>query len=363
MKKREFIRNAALATAGIATMASIPGYSSITGRGKLPGKWAWIDEGNRSDKEWNEIFATLKKADIKGLHLRAGEEAYRRIIPLAGKCGIEIHAWIITLNRAWDKEARKHPEWYTISRKGDSCYDVHPYVDYYQWVCPSKEEVYVHVEKEVMSLMSVRGLRGVHLDYIRYSDVILPVGLWEKYNLVQDREYPEFDFCYCDTCREKFLEDSGIDIRTLEDPTASDEWRRYRWDSVTRFVNRLADRVHADSPGKMLTAAVFPYPELARMICRQDWAQWNLDAFFPMIYHTFYNEDIPWIGDAVARGVADLKGRAPLYAGLFVPSLPPEKIREAVDISLKNGAAGICWFQYASLTEEHYRVIDMMRGR
>ncbi|MDF1558698.1 MAG: family 10 glycosylhydrolase [Bacteroidales bacterium] len=357
MKKREFVRNLALSTAGITLMSALPGCSSSRQQGGLPLNWAWLTAREESDDEWNTIFTRLKKAKISGLHLRAPADIYRRIIPQAEKHGIDIHAWIITLNRAWDEEARKHPDWYTVSRNGDSCLDMRPYVDHYQWVCPSKEEVCQYVENEVLSLMQIKGLRGVHLDYIRYVDVILPVGLWKKYNLVQDREYPEFDFCYCDTCRKKFLAESGIDIRSLEDPTQSKEWRRYRWDSVTRFVNRLAERVRSDHPRKMLTAAVFPYPEISRMICRQDWAEWNLDAFFPMIYHSFYNEEIPWIGSAVARGVEDLKGRAPLYAGLFVPALPPDRLSEAVNVSMDNGAAGICWFNYESLSEEHHRVL------
>lgn len=357
MKKREFIKTLALSSAGLSLLSSLAGCSLVSAGGKMSSDWVWMNAGNLNSGEWREVFSHLKKAGIGGILLRGSTDDYKRIVPLAAKHRIDIHAWIITLNRAWDEEAKRHPEWFTVSRKGDSCYDVHPYVDYYQWVCPSREDVYQHVEKEVMSLLKIQGLKGVHLDYIRYSDVILPVGLWKKYNLVQDKEYPEFDFCYCDTCREKFITESGIDIRELADPTASAEWREYRWNSVTHFVNRLAEKVHNDSPDKRLTAAVFPYPEIARAICRQDWAKWNLDGFFPMIYHSFYNEDINWIGSSVAKGVADLNGKAPLFAGLFIPALSPETIGEAVDISLKNGAEGICYFDYGSLSEEHWSAL------
>lgn len=42
-------------------------------------------------------------------------------------------------------------------------------------------------------------------DMIRYPDVILAEGLWAKYGLHMDREYPRFDYCYCDNCVEGFL--------------------------------------------------------------------------------------------------------------------------------------------------------------
>ncbi len=67
----------------------------------------------------------------------------------------------------------------------------------------------------------MNGLGSYHLDYIRYPDVILPVALWPKYNLVQDKEYPEFDFCYCDVCRDEFKNASGVDPKAIADPPST----------------------------------------------------------------------------------------------------------------------------------------------
>jgi hypothetical protein len=97
--------------------------------------------------------------------------------------------------------------------------------------------------------------------------------------------------------------------------------------------------------GKPITAAVFPTPEIARRLVRQDWTNWKLDGVCPMIYHGFYKESVSWIGEAVKEGVHGLCGSFPLYAGLFLSDFKSnEEIGQGIDVSLKNGASGIVFF-------------------
>lgn len=266
--------------------------------------------------------------------------------------GLAFHRWIWTLNRsgdAWVKE--HHPEWFTVSRNGDSTLEKPPYVGYYQWLCPTREPARAYLRRVVDEIASDPHVDGVHLDYVRHSDVILPVGLWEKYGLVQDREHPEFDFCYCGVCRDTFRNRTGTDPLDLPDPTADGAWREFRWEGVTRLVRELADAVQRRN--KTISAAVFPTPMLARRLVRQAWDQWPLDAVFPMLYHEFYLEPIEWIGSATAEGVAALPANRPLYAGLFIPSLPPADLAEAVRVAREGGAAGVSLFELDGLTDEH----------
>jgi uncharacterized lipoprotein YddW (UPF0748 family) len=108
-------------------------------------------------------------------------------------------------------------------------------------------------------------------------------------------------------------------------------------------VNRLSDVAHELK--KPITAAVFPTPEVAKRIVRQDWTNWNMDGICPMIYHGFYRENVDWIGDAVAEGVRGIGGRFPLYAGLYMPDFKNnDEIRRGVEVAMKNGAAGISIF-------------------
>ena len=96
---------------------------------------------------------------------------------------------------------------------------------------------------------------------------------------------------------------------------------------------------------KPITAAVFPTPEIARRIVRQDWTNWNLDGVCPMIYHGFYNEQVSWIGDAVEEGIHFLNGKFPLYAGLFLPDFKSQnELAEGIRIALANGASGVSLF-------------------
>jgi uncharacterized lipoprotein YddW (UPF0748 family) len=108
---------------------------------------------------------------------------------------------------------------------------------------------------------------------------------------------------------------------------------------------------------KKLSAAVFPSPEIARKLVRQDWDQWPLDEVFPMVYHSFYDQDIEWIGETTWAGVRALPASVKLYTGLYIPALTPEDLNISIRTILHAGASGFCLFEYNALNEEHWRVV------
>ena len=325
--------------------------------------WVWMTWNDQfKEKQWTRKFKQLSKLGFHGVLLRQDDpEKMARVVPLAKKADLEIHAWIIVMNIR-DADVKKgHPEWFTVSREGKSSLEHPPYVGYYSWLCPTKEPVRNHLKNWAAAMAGVPGLDGVHLDYIRHSDVILPVDLWEKYEIVQDQEYPPYDFCYCEDCRGAFEAQSGLDPLELEDPPANEEWVRFRYDGITRVVNDMADEVHQQ--GKLISAAVFPTPEIARSLVRQDWPSWQLDMVFPMIYHSFYQEDVAWIGNATTEGVDALEGAIPLYSGLFVPALSPDDLARAIRISVDSGADGITVFAEGSMNRKHKKVMRKMSNK
>ncbi len=363
MKRRDFLKTtgSVAAFAGSSSVAAaLAGCTPDAARDVPFTFWTWV-HGNRDydADEWRRRFARLREAGFDAVLVGGGD--IDLVSGAAHAEGLEYHRWFWTMNRNGDSWAREnHPEWFTVSRNLESSLEKPPYVDYYRWVCPSRAPVRDYLTGRVGELAANPAVDGVHLDYVRHCDVILPRGLWETYDLVQDIEHPEFDFCYCDVCREQFATLDGRDPLEIPDPPADEAWRRFRWDSVTGAVRELAAAVHAEE--KPITAAVFPTPTIARTLVRQAWDEWPLDRFFPMLYHSFYLEDIEWIGDGVREGVAALAGDhledgprpgTPVNAGLYLPALEPAQLAEAVAVAREAGAAGVSAFEMHGLTDEH----------
>ena len=342
MKKRDFIKASLLG--GIGLMSAGSSFGNELEKPRKTGglkHWVWENPDEKEDVEFlKERYGRYFQAGIRGMFFEADSEKHFR---MAKAAGLEAHRWMWTMNRGEKELLDKHPDWYAVSRDGKSCATNPPYVNYYRWLCPSKSEVQEYLKNQVKSILAKDYVDGIHLDYVRYCDVILPVNLWQNYKIDQTRELPEYDFCYCETCRAKYKAEHGIDPLELQYPDQSLSWRKFRYDRITHIVNSLAEIARGSK--KAITAAVFPTPEVARRLVRQDWTNWNLDGVCPMIYHGFYKEQVSWIGDAVEEGIHFLCGRFPLYAGIFLPDFKSdEELEQGIKTALSHGASGISFF-------------------
>ena len=355
MNKRQFLKNLGLASTAALLAPSLL-TSCATEAGDDFKMWMWVGNGaDKTEADWIAQLDRLQSLGFHGILAGGNAETLKMTVPLAKQRGLEIHSWQWVMNRPGNKEAQAHPEWYAVSREGNSSLDVNPYVGYYQWLCPTKPEVQDYIIKGMTEIAEVEGLDGVQLDYVRYCDVILPRGLWEKYDLVQDHEMPQFDFCYCDTCRTKFKAEQGYDQLDLEDPSQDEQWRRFRWDSITHLVNRIAEEVHVRD--KKLSASVFATPTLARQLVRQAWDEWDLDFVFPMIYYQFYDEPIDFVKSGTEEGLAALKGKKPLYTAQYLHDKTPEDVSNMIRLVKEAGAQGIAFYDYGLLDEAKEAVL------
>ncbi len=333
--------------------------------------YAWLSDLNDADDAiLKKKFKKYKSEGIFGLMYNGGQnaEVYKRLGKIAKDAGLEFHAWIPTMVQA--DTSKIDTTWYAINGKGESAWNKPAYVEYYKFLCPNREEVYEFLKGMYLEMADVEELDGIHFDYIRFPDVILAEGLWKKYNLVMDREYPQFDYCYCDKCVNDFKQKTGINIKEVEDPSQLKEWKQFRYDLITNIVNRLSKEIRKKN--KKVTAAVFPGPNsVAKRIVRQEWDKWDIDMVLPMHYNDFYLKDTKWIGAMCKEAVAARKDSIPIYSGLFICPKPsskekekdpenhgllPEELDDAISESIKNGAAGICLFTPERMTDKHWKV-------
>ncbi|HUX97308.1 MAG TPA: family 10 glycosylhydrolase [Bacteroidales bacterium] len=333
----------------------------LTVAGCSPGKneksdypmfWTWMDY--RPGMNFDSVCSVMNATGIDGVMLNAPTpDDYRIAIPIAKKHGIEVYAWLWTMNleHGRDSIVKAHPEWQSVNRKGESLADINAYVGYYKFMCPALPEVRDFIKKKIVDYCEVDGLNGIAIDYHRFVDVILPTTLWSRYGIVQDKEYPEFDFGYHPEMIRLFKEKYGYDPREQEDPSADDKWLQFRCDQITEVANMIAEIVH--SYGKVMAASPFPTPKMAKKMVRQDWGKWNLDIVFPMVYHNFYTGDISFISDCSLENVRDKNVMTTLYCGMTATNGP--LMFDCMDEALNNGAKGIAIFTVNSLRSPEIR--------
>jgi hypothetical protein len=336
----------------LIALSALVSCSSKKDKGDYPMFWTWMDY--RPGMNFDSVCAVMNETGIDGVMLNAPTpDDYRVAIPIAHKHEIEVYAWLWTMNleHGRDSMVKAHPDWLSMNRKGESLANTDAYVNYYKFMCPALPEVREYIKNKIIDYCEVDGLNGIAIDYHRFVDVILPTTLWSRYGIVQDKEYPEFDFGYHPEMIRLFREKYGYDPREKEDPSTDENWLQFRCDQITEVANMIADVVH--SYGKVMAASPFPTPKMAKKMVRQDWGKWNLDIVFPMIYHTFYTGDISFISDCTVENVRDKNPMTTLYCGMMASN--SEVMFDCMDEALKNGASGISIFTVGSLRSQEIR--------
>ena len=365
MHRRRFTKTVLAVSGGLAlSRLSSCSTSNPPTQKPMPDNWIWIRPNLEwTDDQWKENFDLIKGIGIDAIvpqvynshhtlfdHpiLPVKERWLEKILPIAHQAGLQVHAWMWSMPLNVPEMIEKHPDWFSVNRAGNPSHTNPAYVGYYKFLCPCHPEVQEFVAGNVEALAKIEDLDGIHLDYIRQPDVILAEALQPKYDIVQDKEYAQYDYPYSERCRNAFKEKSGIDPMDLgDDAPAHQAWRQFRYDTVSNIVNNHAVP-KAKRYKKKITAAVFPNWESVR----QQWQTWDLDGFLPMLYHGFYNENIDWIGDQVAKNQKLLVKEKPIYAGLFLPHLKPDELRLAYNSAINGGAKGISLFAYGNMNIE-----------
>src|SRR3712207_5244021 len=202
-------------------------------------------------QEWNDStseatlqrdFARWKAHGVHGVCFRTDFSVEKATIAsrVAHAQGLEFHAWIPCM-----LQPNLPAHWYAVNRKGERADTIQAYVPYYKCLDPNNPEVQQYLIEKYREIATIPTVDYIQLDYIRYVDVILARGLWDKYGLVMHEEYPAADYCYCDHCVAEFKQKTNIDIRQVKDPARVKAWAKFRCNVITQFVNRLTTAIHA----------------------------------------------------------------------------------------------------------------------
>ena len=80
---------------------------------------------------FDSICQVMNDIGMDGIMLNAPTpDDYRVAIPIAHKHGIEVYAWLWTMNLEHDRDKilKEHPEWFSVNRNGKSLADTTAYV-------------------------------------------------------------------------------------------------------------------------------------------------------------------------------------------------------------------------------------------
>ena len=167
-----------------------------------------------------------------------------------------------------------------------------------RWLCPSNPDNQ-QLEIDAMCELARKGVDGIHFDYIRYPDV---------------------NHCFCAGCRTRFEAFAGVTVadwpaQVRADAELKQKWAAFRASNVTKVVQAVAERVRAESPGVLISAAVYQNPSTVADTIGQDWPHWCqegwLDFVCPMDYETS-----PVLFKSWVRVQKEVIGKAKLYPGI-----------------------------------------------
>jgi uncharacterized lipoprotein YddW (UPF0748 family) len=289
--------------------------------------------------------------------------------------GLQIHAWLNVLY-SWpypppyplspEHVVNSNPEWLVVDEVGRNLTQYSKderdresseglYLDPAN---PLVRAYFLHVCKEVAEQYDVD---GIHLDFIRY-----PGSRWG----------------FNHDPLETFIKRWGVDPRLLsvwvQNPMPEQfiggelppnlRWHYYYYSLwaetksgyITEIVRDVYQAVKSIRPEVVLSAAVFPDPQVAYYLKGQDWTTWMergyLDLIVPMAYYGDQYRVMAQMAEAKRRA----EGRV-VFAGLGAWIKDLEELQEEVEGLKGIGVDGFSYFSYQGMKDQKKRYIQQIK--
>ncbi len=255
-------------------------------------------------------------------------------VAAAREYGIEVHPWKVNFYLGSTDAAFRH----RVEEEGRLQVDYNG--NTIDWLCPSSPENQ-ELEFNVMVEMATKyDVAGVHFDFIRY---------------------PNANACFCPRCRERFQQDTGIQVKdwpedTRSDPKIKEAWIQWRCDQSSRLVQRTSKAVHEIKPHCQVSTAVGRTYPCVRQSVGQDWVYWIEQGWLDFICPMDYTNSDSDFTRYVATQMGQIAGRIPFYPGIGALSsssrLSADRVAAQINITRQLGADGFVIFQYTHATAE-----------
>jgi len=203
-----------------------------------------------------------------------GFDPLERAIGAAHARGLRLHAWVnvLTLWRGYEPPidprhaVHEEPDWGLFDGDGKP----EPASPGYRWANPARDAVHDRVVAVVTDLAGRYDLDGVHLDQVRFREVVSGGRLYPGDSATLAR----------------FTRETGYD--TLDKADALAAYRAWLRDRITRLVHRV--RTEAGIEGELSVAAL-RRPGLARERALQDAAGWVNAGIVDRVYPRLVTDD------------------------------------------------------------------------
>jgi len=273
---------------------------------------AWFDSSQVDAAPYRAILAST------------GRDTLAELLPLAHAAGLRVHAWVNVLSLAGNKQSQLVAELgrdaVLVDGFGRSLLD-YPKLDvpepdrrYYRMGTPA---VYLDPAAPGVAerLSAIFGellerypaIDGLHLDYIRYPDV-LPFVPGSRFGV-------GLDFGYGAGTRARFKAETGLEARFGAPSATANRWDSWRRDQVTRLVAAVRGAADVSQPDALLSAAVWAYADRAYLALGQDWRGWLDDGLLDFAVPMAYTLDDRLLG-YLAQGFAGAPSGDRIWLGL-----------------------------------------------
>jgi uncharacterized lipoprotein YddW (UPF0748 family) len=284
-----------------------------------------------------------------------GADPLAELLTLAHEAGLSVHAWVNAMSLAGNRDApivrELGPAAVAVDQRGRSLldypgFDVPPPERTYLrmgtpalWLDPAAPGVAERLAATVGELVQrYPELDGVHLDYMRYPDV-LPFSPGSRFGV-------GLDFGYGEATRARFRAETGLEAPFGGSPRNADAWDAWRRDQVTRAVRLVREA----ASGVRLSAAVWSYADRAYLCLGQDWRRWLEDGLLDLAVPMTYTLD-----DRLLRYHAQSFASAPyaeriwLGLGVWLFARNPERAAAQLRLARAQGVAGDSLFSYDAI--------------